>query len=326
MNLISVIVPVYNVEQYLESCIKSIVEQTYQNLEIILVDDGSNDRSGKICDQWASMDCRIKVIHKVNGGAASARNCGLDNATGDYIGFVDSDDYIDKSMYEILLDAILTSNKKISCCLTNFVFANGSIKSDRMIKNTNRVMDSKEAIDECFYKRIGNAVWCKLHEKSVFKDIRFPVERISEDYPIIIPSIILSEGMVLVPKTLYYYRKRQGSLTSRNSLTLLSNAQAVYRNLEIIQEQVYRCNFNCRRSYSFFSSRVSYGMALVMDKDFCRLDEEAKKELNKYRKIMQKNCLLYLFSRYSSFKDKILYFLLITRTLRPTYKMLGKKL
>ena len=105
MDLISVIVPVYKVEPYLDKCVRSIVEQTYQNLEIILVDDGSPDNCGAICDAWAEKDSRIKVIHKENGGLSDARNAGMDVATGQWIAFVDSDDWIAEEMYESLLNA-----------------------------------------------------------------------------------------------------------------------------------------------------------------------------------------------------------------------------
>lgn len=114
--LISVIVPIYNVEKYLNKCIESIVNQTYKNLEIILVDDGSPDGSPAICDKWAEKDSRIKVIHKKNGGVSTARNAGLDYASGDYIGFVDGDDYIDDDMYEALLGEIVTEKADIVSC------------------------------------------------------------------------------------------------------------------------------------------------------------------------------------------------------------------
>ena len=104
MDLISVIVPVYKVEPYLDKCVRSIVDQTYQNLEIILVDDGSPDRCGEICDAWAAKDSRIRVIHKENGGLSDARNAGMAVATGKYMGFVDSDDYIAPDMYRLLLE------------------------------------------------------------------------------------------------------------------------------------------------------------------------------------------------------------------------------
>ena len=105
--MISVIVPVYNVEKYLDNCVESIVNQTYKDLEIILVDDGSPDNCPAMCDEWAKKDSRIRVIHKENGGVSSARNIGLDNVTGEYIGFVDSDDYLESNMYELLLQLIV---------------------------------------------------------------------------------------------------------------------------------------------------------------------------------------------------------------------------
>ena len=115
-DLISVIVPVYNVEDYLDRCINSIINQTYKNLEIILVDDGSTDSSGRKCDDFALKDDRIKVLHKENGGVSSARNAGLDVATGDYIGFVDSDDTIESNMYELLFNNAIEYHTKVSSC------------------------------------------------------------------------------------------------------------------------------------------------------------------------------------------------------------------
>ena len=111
---ISVVVPVYNVEQYLEKCVNSIINQTYKNLEIILVDDGATDKSGKLCDELAKLDNRIMVYHKKNGGLSDARNYGVERATGDYIGFVDSDDYIDAEMYEKLYEALKKENVDVA--------------------------------------------------------------------------------------------------------------------------------------------------------------------------------------------------------------------
>ena len=121
---ISVIVPIYNVEQYLRKCIDSIINQTYKNLEIILVDDGSWDNSPRICDEYAKRDNRIKVIHKKNGGLADARNTGLKMITGNYISFIDSDDYIEKTMYEKMIKVILKYNADIIECNLNYKYGN----------------------------------------------------------------------------------------------------------------------------------------------------------------------------------------------------------
>ena len=124
-DLISIIVPVYKVEKYLRRCIDSILAQTYQNIEVLLVDDGSPDNSGAICDEYADKDSHVRVFHKPNGGVSSARNLGLMEAKGQYIGFVDADDYIDKTMYEVLLDNLLQEQADISICSYNQEDKNG---------------------------------------------------------------------------------------------------------------------------------------------------------------------------------------------------------
>ncbi|MBQ8615735.1 MAG: glycosyltransferase, partial [Clostridia bacterium] len=130
MKKISIILPVYNVENYLDKCLTSLVNQTYQNLEIILVNDGSPDNSGEVCENWAKKDSRIKVLHKANGGVSSARNFGLDNATGDFIGFIDPDDFVELDMYEKLLNALNSQNATMAMCRYQNVFEN----SDRIQK------------------------------------------------------------------------------------------------------------------------------------------------------------------------------------------------
>ena len=124
-DLISIIVPVYKAEKYLRRCVDSILAQTYQNIEVLLIDDGSPDNSGEICDEYAEKDSRVRVFHKPNGGVSSARNLGLKEAKGDYIGFVDADDYIDKTMYEVLLCNLIKENSDISICSYNQEDSNG---------------------------------------------------------------------------------------------------------------------------------------------------------------------------------------------------------
>ena len=131
MDKISVIVPVYNVEKYLDKCVESIVNQTYKNLEIILVDDGSTDSCPEICDEWAKKDNRIKVIHKPNGGLSSARNAGMDSMTGSYIQFVDSDDYIKSNMIEVMYGNIIKGDYDV--CVCNYSFID---ESDNVISAT----------------------------------------------------------------------------------------------------------------------------------------------------------------------------------------------
>ena len=174
-NLISVIVPIYNVEKYLKQCLDSIINQTYKNLEIILIDDGSTDNCGKICDDYALKDNRIKVIHKQNGGLSSARNIGLDTAKGEYIGFIDSDDYIEKDMYENMHNTALKTNTKLVIC--NWFKGN----TNKWDKNKNfpdkNILTTNEAL-EFFYNDMY--VWNKLYKKDIVKKLRF-IETFAQD-------------------------------------------------------------------------------------------------------------------------------------------------
>lgn len=182
-ELISVIVPIYNVEKYLNKCIESIINQSYSNLEIILVDDGSKDSSGIMCDSYILKDKRIKVIHKENGGLSDARNVGLDKAKGEYIVFIDSDDWIDEKMIEILYNIIKKNNSDISIC-DYFLAYNEEIqtqKEDIEIINLSNI----EALKTIYDKDLGVCMivaWNKLYKRNLFKDdIRYPYGKIHED-------------------------------------------------------------------------------------------------------------------------------------------------
>lgn len=325
MELISVIVPIYKVEQYLDDCVQSIVNQTYQKLEIILVDDGSPDGCPGLCDEWAKKDSRIRVIHQQNAGLSAARNAGLEIAQGDYIGFVDSDDYIANDMYEQLIAALKGTDKNTAACLIARVFDDGRIVADKPSCEDNVIMGAAQAVDASFYKKVCNAVWCKLYAKTVFENLRFPVGEVNEDYPVMIPVIIRSDGMVLVNKAMYYYRKREGSITAFGYATS-RNAHFMLKNLSLIGEQLAKNKLKCSRSYSFFLARNAYDMALAMEKNKDKLDESTKVLRKAYRVIMRKKILSYLCSRYSSIKDKGLYILVLTNMMRPVYRVLNKSL
>lgn len=166
---LSIIVPIYKTELYLKKCIDSILNQIFKNFELILVADGSPDRCGEICDEYAKKDNRIKVIHKKNGGQASARNEGLDIAKGNYIGFVDSDDWLEPNMYEVLYNEIIKSNSIISIC---------KITTSKKIKNKVKkikILDSKEKIFDALLREnyLKWSVCNKLYKKEDIKNIRF---------------------------------------------------------------------------------------------------------------------------------------------------------
>lgn len=210
-DLISIIVPVYNVEKYLNQCIDSIIKQTYTNLEIILIDDGSTDNSGKICDEYLSKDCRIKVLHKENGGLSSARNAGIKICKGKYIGFVDSDDWIDATMYETLYERMLYFDADVIDC--------GYLKEYRNIKlkvnsNKEKVYFGEKLIEECYLSNVTKPeVWCKLYKRYIFNTIKFPLNKYYEDAFIFIPTLSLINKIVIIPACLYHYRQRKSAIT-----------------------------------------------------------------------------------------------------------------
>ena len=213
-KLISIIVPVYNVDKYLDRCIESIRNQTIKNLEIILVDDGSTDNSSAICDSYAKIDKRIKVIHKENGGISSARNKGLECASGDYIGFVDSDDYISSVMYEYLYELLVNNKASVSCVREILVNEDEEVTFDDKMKDA-IVMNNKDALKELLKGKVVNDfVWNKLYRRELFNDIRFPLDRKYEDLATTYKIIRKSNRVVYSDIKLYAYVKRENSATN----------------------------------------------------------------------------------------------------------------
>lgn len=211
--LISIIVPIYKVQKYLEQCVKSISLQTYKNIEIILVDDGSPDNCGKLADDLAKNDQRIKVIHKVNGGLSSARNAGIEVAKGDYIGFVDSDDTIEPFMYEKLLLLLQQENTKLSVCAVNYVYEDGKVlRKNGMGKN--KTFNFCQAIIEMnSHRYFDMGAWSKLYHRSLFEDIRFPVGKLSEDYYIMYKIFDKAQKISYLDIPCYNYLQRKNSIT-----------------------------------------------------------------------------------------------------------------
>lgn len=209
---ISIIIPVFNVEKYLRKCIDSILSQTYKNLEIILVNDGSTDNSAIICDNYQKKDSRIKVIHKKNGGLSDARNCGIKASTGNYITFIDSDDFIDKNFITILYKLILENNADIVISRIVDVFENS--KNIKPSINNESYIISKE---ECYKKmllqdEIDVSACGKLYKKHIFKDIKFPIKELYEDLKTIDKIIEKSTKIVFTRYAGYYYLQREGSI------------------------------------------------------------------------------------------------------------------
>ena len=211
---ITVIIPVYNTEKYLEKCVKSVCDQTYKNLEVILVDDGSTDSSPEICDTLAKEDERIVVIHKQNGGLSSARNAGLDKASGDYIGFIDSDDFIAKDMYDDLYNAIPKEKYAVSNIMLERIDENGVTSPSAVPHTTDEVIDKLEYVKELMLHKGDASVCTKLFSKPVFENLRFCEGKLNEDFLFMLDVASLVDSINFVGKVGYCYFVRNGSITS----------------------------------------------------------------------------------------------------------------
>ena len=208
--LVSVIVPIYNSEKYLDACVQSILNQSYQNLEILLIDDGSKDSSPKMCDDFAKKDERVKVIHKENGGQASARNLGLEIAKGEYIGFVDSDDKILPEMYETLLGAMLESKSDIALCGRYNVFEEDGSKKAVFTSEKTRIWDQSEALCRFLtWQDLDGSPCDKLFRKSTLIENFFPLGLICEDIPFVYRALKKADSVVHIGSPFYLYLQRK---------------------------------------------------------------------------------------------------------------------
>lgn len=214
-ELISIIVPVYNVESYLEECVQSIIQQSYRNIEIILIDDGSTDNSGILCDKYAMQDQRIKVIHKENGGLSEARNYGMKEASGDWFLFVDSDDFIRRDSCEILIkyankflaDIVIAREKK---------FLDGCTFEYSDLSGVQYLLDSDQALQYYFYRKFAGYACGKLLKKSIIKDIAFPRGKYFEDSFVLFLFLEKANKVAVLQDEVYFYRQRKSSIINSN--------------------------------------------------------------------------------------------------------------
>ena len=236
--LISVIVPVYKVEKYLDRCVQSIVDQTCRNLEIILVDDGSPDRCGAMCDAWAEKDGRIKVIHKENGGLSDARNAGMAVASGTYISFIDSDDYIAPEMFRLLYDRICTDGSDIAACGVEMVFEDGTV-SRSMTPSGCIILNREEALEAILRETwLKQPVWYKLYRAKLIRDIPFPVGKYHEDVFWTWQAVARAEQVSVFDTPCYFYIQRSGSIMGEGySLRRLDVIEAKCRRLEFLKQE-----------------------------------------------------------------------------------------
>lgn len=231
--LLSVIVPVYNVEEYLGRCVDSILAQTYKYLEVILVDDGAKDSSGVICDSYAGKDSRIHVIHKENGGLSSARNAGLDVCRGEYIAFVDSDDWIEPDAYENMLRTALELDVKLVCGGRYDVSSRTGEKKLGLCPPKTERITAEELVGRIFtWNQCDSSACDKLYHRSLLENWRFPVGKVCEDVPVMYRIILGTDWVATYGKPIYNYFHRHGSITtssvSDKTFHFLQHTEVIY--------------------------------------------------------------------------------------------------
>ena len=210
-QLVSVIIPAYNVEKYVERCVYSVINQTYHDIEIVIVDDGSTDSTGMLCDKLAKEDDRIMVVHKMNGGLSDAKNVGISESHGEYIVFVDSDDYVATDMIEQMMCAM--TEPYISMVVVGFWQQKGENKT-YCGPAGNRMISGEEALMDIFVgHEVYSASWNKLYRRELFENNRFVVGMINEDSEIVTKLLVECNMVVLIAKPLYFYMIREGSIT-----------------------------------------------------------------------------------------------------------------
>ena len=276
------IIPIYNAEQYLRQCLDSVVNQTYKNLEIILVDDGSTDNSGKICDEYALKDKRIVVIHKENGGISDARNIGIEKASGEFITFVDSDDDVANDIIEYLYEILKKFNCKMSVCAHNI------IKNNKIKKSFNLKGDCKLSSQECIKKMlyddgIDTSAWAKLYDRSIFEQIRYPKGMLFEDiattYKLFIKSTEIASGHLAK----YNYRIRnEHSITrcvfNKSKLDLIENTDKMATDVINMFPNLQKAALR-RKIYARFST---LNQLLNVDKENENIVKETVSFIKKY--------------------------------------------
>lgn len=263
--LISVIIPVYNSEKYIGKCIESILNQSYAITEIILIDDGSSDNSGSLCDEWALSDSRIKVIHKENKGASSARNCGLDIASGKYISFVDSDDWIAVDMLETLCAAAVKDDATIAIC--DMVAVKDFKKSEKQETNeiSHQILTQQDLMNRFFRvhgERDTHSVCGALFSAELFTDYRFIEGRMNEDVEACFQLYRQCSKAVYIDRPMYYYRKNMNGVTNSQftvkKMDLIYMWHIVIKDVhETMPQYEYVCEMNYNRAKFTLLSRMA---------------------------------------------------------------------
>lgn len=315
-KLLSVIIPIYNVEPYLDRCMESIVNQTYKNLEIIMVDDGSPDNCPELCDQWQRRDNRIRVIHKKNGGSSDARNMGLSIATGEYIAFVDSDDFVDLDMYRFMIDALERTGADISTC-GRYSYRNGEV-SERHTSSKEVILTPIQAINELLRGGlIEEASWDKVYKRNLFNEIVFPVGEINEDLPIMPHLFERANKIVCTGKPFYYYCENPGSITHE---AYSEKKRIVIKHIEEVSSFIENKYPELKEAVGEFQGRYASGFLITFEQNK-ELKTKYSKDYQFYKSLCKRNFATLWKSSNRTKKQKIEMTCALLGVYNPIWKM-----
>ncbi len=299
---ISVIVPVHNTEKYLRACVDSILAQTYGNIELILIDDGSTDQSGSICDEYASEDRRVKVVHNGKAsGVSAARNIGLNLASGDYLAFVDSDDYVSEKMFEVLLQNIVQNDADVALCDYYGINRDGEVvKTDVNHKPVGAgVVTTHDALKALVANFAYVVFWNKIYKRRLFDSFQLPENiRIGEDGYVMPEIFFRSQKIIAVPTPLYYYRNTPNSATqSKFSIDNISDVDGRIRMFNFLEKHNYNDLLDETSSNilsRYFKFHAYFSPTTASEKEICLMNKrEVGKIVWKYRKNIKFKELLF---------------------------------
>ena len=318
---ISVIVPVYNVEEYLARCVDSILAQTYENLEVILVDDGATDTSGTICDAYAAKDSRVKVIHKENGGLSSARNTGLEAATGEYIAFADSDDWIEPDAYAHLLGLMEKHQVKLVCGGRYDVSGKTGQRTVGLCPRREEVVSGEELAGRIFlWDGCDSSACDKLYHRSLLENFRYPEGKVCEDVPVTYKIVLQADRVAMSDKPFYNYYHRPGSISMAFSIT--EKTFHFSQHTEVIYPYIRDNHPAIAAQARYLRVRSLSHILLLLEQSQAEVRQEFAQEYRHARKELKKHTLFFLKSPYFGNKEKITNLLLnlgLYRLLRPIF-------
>lgn len=320
-TMLSVIVPVYNVEAYLPRCVDSILAQTYSNLEVILVDDGAKDASGAICDAYAAKDPRVKVIHKENGGLSSARNAGLDIALGEYIAFVDSDDWIEPDAYRHLLEVMEKYDVRLVCGGRYDVDGGTGEKTVGLCPAKEEPISGEELAGRIFlWDGCDSSACDKLYHRSVLENFRYPEGKVCEDVPVTYKIVLAAEKAAMSDRPFYNYYHRPGSISMAFSIT--EKTFHFSQHTEAIYPYIRENHPAIANQARYLRVRSLSHILLLLEQADSEVRQQFADRYHHARKELKKHTLFFLKSSWFGKKEKITNLLLnlgLYRMLRPIF-------